>query len=241
MNGGLIALLTGATLGLSAAASPGPFQAFMITQTLLGGWRKGAAVALAVLASDPPIVITVLLLLNQLPNGLIHAIGLAGGLFALYLAWGSWRATRTVPPVPATEAPTSPVADRPDGFWSTLGRGALINLLSPGPYLFWTLVLGPTFLQAWERTPGQGLSFLGGFYLLFIGGMLGIVSLFHQARRLGKPAVRRLAQLSALVLAGFGFWLLVQHGPPLLTFFQELRLVRAFVVLRSFTLLLIEV
>jgi len=216
MSGGFVALLSGATLGLSAAASPGPFQAFMITQTLLGGWRKGAAVALAVLASDPPIVTAVLLLLNQLPAGLIHAIGLAGGLFALYLSWGSWRAARTAAVVQTAQPPAPPAAERPGGFWSTLGRGALINLLSPGPYLFWTLVLGPTFLQAWERSALQGLSFLGGFYLLFIGGMLGIVGLFHQARRLGRQAVGRLAQLSALVLAGFGLWLLAQHAPAVL-------------------------
>lgn len=212
----LFSLITGAILGLSAAASPGPFQAFMITQTLFGGWRKGTAVALAVLASDPPIVITILLLLNQLPDNLIHLIGLSGGLFALYLARGSWRQARQPSDSTAEQSPAASGSGRINGFWFTLGRGALINLLSPGPYLFWTLVLGPTFLQSWQRSAGQGLSFLSGFYLFFIGGMLGIVALFHQARRLGKQVVWRLTQLSVLVLAGFGLWLLVQHLPPLL-------------------------
>ena len=90
----LVYLIQGAALGLSAAAAPGPFQTYLISQTLLGGWRRGAPVAFAPLFSDPPVVIIVLLLLDRIPPGFIIIITLTGGLFALYLAYGMWRQWR---------------------------------------------------------------------------------------------------------------------------------------------------
>ena len=68
----LALFLQAASMGLAAAASPGPSQAFLINQTLLGGWKRGAPVALSVFISDPPIVITILLLLNQLPENFMR-------------------------------------------------------------------------------------------------------------------------------------------------------------------------
>lgn len=224
MDSSLARWVAGAALGLSAAASPGLFQTFLINQTLTGGWRSGVPVAFAVLVSDPPIVITILLLLNQLPDAFIHAIGLAGGFFALYLASGFWRSANRqqvqnsdrVDPAGAVEASaSSPQGTRATatvGAWSILGKGALMNLLSPGPYMFWTMVLGPTLLQAWKSSPAEGLSFLLSFYLLFIGGMLGLVGLFHQVQRLGPRVTRWLTLLSILILASFGLILIAQHG-----------------------------
>ena len=80
-------MLQGLALGLSAAASPGPLQSYLITQTLAGGWRRGAPVAFAPLVSDGPIIVTLLLLLDRLPDIYLQLISLAGGLFVLYLAW----------------------------------------------------------------------------------------------------------------------------------------------------------
>ena len=84
-------ILQGAALGLTAAASPGPLQSYLITQTLSGGWRKGAPVAFAPLISDPPVILLILVFLNQIPAMFISVISLAGGIFVLYLAWGLWR------------------------------------------------------------------------------------------------------------------------------------------------------
>jgi threonine/homoserine/homoserine lactone efflux protein len=50
--------LQGAALGLTAAGSPGAFQAYLINQSLSGGWRRGALVALRPLISDPPIALS---------------------------------------------------------------------------------------------------------------------------------------------------------------------------------------
>jgi threonine/homoserine/homoserine lactone efflux protein len=209
-------LLQGAALGLTASVSPGPLQTYLINQTLTGGWRRGAPVALAPLISDPPIVLTILLLLNQLPRRFIEVISLSGGLFVFYLAWGFWKEWRNVNIGPAsgaeahTEIQTDAQPVASPGIWSVMGRGALMNLLSPGPYTFWTLVLGPLLIDALGQSSIHGIAFLIGFYSLFVGGMLGIVALFHQARRLGPKVVRALTLLSIIILLIFGGLLILK-------------------------------
>ena len=204
-------LMQGTALGLTAAGSPGAFQAYLINQSLQGGWRRGALVALGPLISDPPIVITILFLLDNLPPGFLRWLGLLGGAFALYLAWGLWREIRrpTAPESNFAEI-SEPTSGSARGVRSVVGRAALMNLLSPGPYLFWSLVLGPLLLGAWQRSPASGLAFLAGFYGAFIGGMLLLAALFAQAQRLGPRLVRLMAKLSILILAAFGLFLILQ-------------------------------
>jgi hypothetical protein len=50
----------------------------------------------------------------------------------------------------------------------------MMLFLSPGSYLFWALVLGPLFLEALRHSLTHALSFLLGFYLFSIGGLLAI-------------------------------------------------------------------
>lgn len=205
----LAIFLQGAALGLTAAAAPGAFQAFLINQSLTGGWRRGAWVAFSPLVSDPPIVLAILFLLNQLPAQFITYVSLLGGCFALYMAWGLWRQLHdNDSPAAAAGASTPTAGPQLTTGRQVLMRGALMNVLSPGPYTFWTLVLGPLLLDLLHQSIASGLVFLGGFYLLFIGGMLGLAILFHQAQRLGPRAVHLLARLSLLILAVFGILLL---------------------------------
>lgn len=194
-------LFQGAALGLAAVVSPGSFQTYLINRSLTDGWRGGAPVAFSPLISDPLIVLTILLLLGELPAGTLRWIGLAGGIFAFYLAWGMWRQWRAGPGVEGavTMKPTQ-----------GLMRGAVMNLLSPGPYLFWTLVCGPILLEALRLSFLDGAAFLGGFYSVFIGAMLGIVILFSQARRFGGRAMNALTLVSITIMAVFGGLLLWQ-------------------------------
>jgi len=119
--------LQGATLGLSASATPGPFQAFLLSQTLKNGWRHTLPAALAPLISDGPIVFFVLLLLTQTSNSLLDTLRIAGGLFILYLAYGTAKSIR--------QAIATPQATTESSRRSVL-NGALMNALSPGPYIF---------------------------------------------------------------------------------------------------------
>jgi threonine/homoserine/homoserine lactone efflux protein len=194
-------ILQGAALGLSAAASPGPLQTYLISETLRGGWRRGALVSLAPLASDPPIVLAILLLLNQLPAWLLRGINLAGGVYVWYLAWGLWRDWR------AETGKGLPDLDANPGSFK---KAVLMNVLSPGPYTFWSLLAGPILLEALQAHSLYGAGFVGGFYGVFIGGMLGLAAVFHQARRFGTAAIRALLLVSLLVLVVFGGILLLR-------------------------------
>jgi threonine/homoserine/homoserine lactone efflux protein len=200
-------LLQGFALGLAAAFSPGPFQAFLISQTVANGWRRAAPVAFAPLISDGPIIIAILLLLDQLPANFLHIVGIIGGLFVFYLAWGLWQQWQKGPP---TEAEYFEQNVLKDGKLKILFKGVLMNLLSPGPYTFWTLVTGPILLDALRQSSLHGMFFLFGFYGTLIGGMLGIAILFHLARRLGPGVVRWLTLASILILIAFGGLLIKQ-------------------------------
>jgi threonine/homoserine/homoserine lactone efflux protein len=60
-------ILQGIGYGLAAAAQPGPFQTYLISQALIKGWRRTVPAALAPLVSDGPIIALCLLVLSQLP------------------------------------------------------------------------------------------------------------------------------------------------------------------------------
>ncbi|HEU4384699.1 MAG TPA: LysE family transporter [Anaeromyxobacteraceae bacterium] len=194
----MIELVQGAVLGFSAAASPGPFQAFLLAQTIRNGTLRSLPLALAPLASDGPIIALMLLVLTRAPPALLRGLQLAGGAFLLWVALGLLRSLRRAGaqgPVAGTEPPLR-------GFL----RGVAMNALSPGPWIFWSLVSGPALVRAWNAAPARGLAFLLGFYLLLCGGNAALIAVFGTAHRLAPAASRALCGLSALALGGFGLW-----------------------------------
>jgi threonine/homoserine/homoserine lactone efflux protein len=199
-------LLQGLTLGFAAAVQPGPFIAYLISQTLAHGFKRTWVNAFAPLLSDGPIIAISLLLLSQLPQWLQRGLNLAGGGFILFLAWGAfqqWRGFSSLTTAPATETGYSVL------------RAALMNALSPLPYLYWSLVTGPILLSGWQKNPWYGLGFLAVFYTVLIGGLMTLMALFGAARQFGERASRALLGSSALALAAFGLY---QLGRGLLGF-----------------------
>ena len=194
-------LLQGIGYGFSAAVQPGPFQTYLISQTLLNGWRRTLIAALAPLVSDGLIIVTVLFILTRVPAAFRLALQLVGGVFILYLAWGALRAWRRFD----VSAPPAPAAGQ-----QSLLRAALMNFLNPNPWLFWSLVTGPILIRAWEESPDKGIAFLVGFYGAMIACLALIIILFGTARRLGPRVSRAALGLSAVALAGFGVYQIVR-------------------------------
>jgi threonine/homoserine/homoserine lactone efflux protein len=189
--------LQGATLGLSATATPGPFQAFLLSQTLKNGWRSTLPTSLAPLISDIPIVTLVLLILTRTPSWLLGGLQLAGGIFILYLAWGTLSSL--------TSAPVA-VDVNVEAARHSFSKGVLMNALSPGPYLFWSVLAGPIVLEAWRRSPGLGISFVIGFYAMLIGGFALFVVVFATASRFGPKVSLVLRVISGMALVIFGLY-----------------------------------
>lgn len=192
-------LLQGISLGLSGAASPGPFQAFLIGQTLKNGWRRTLPAALAPLISDGPIIALMVILLTRLPPGVLRAIQIAGGLYVLYLAWRAFQAYRQFQP-----------AAEPGETGRTLGQAVLTNFLAPGPWVFWSMLAGPVLVRGWQEAPAHGLAFLLGFYGAMVSALSLLIVLFSAARQLGPRVSRALIGLSALALLGFGVYQLLR-------------------------------
>jgi threonine/homoserine/homoserine lactone efflux protein len=198
----VLQLAQGATLGLGAAAQPGPFQAYLLAQAARSGPLRALPLALVPLVSDPPLVATVLALLATVPPGLLRAMQVGGGAFVLWLGAGALRAALRARAEAAAEGEREP----PRGFW----RATLVNLTNPNAWIFWSVVGGPILAAAWREAPGRALGFLGGFYGLLLGGNAALILVFGAAGRLGPGASRALGVVSGVALLAFGTWQVVR-------------------------------
>jgi len=180
-------------LGFSAAAMPGPFQAYLIETAARRGHRAAALAALAPLLSDGPIILIATLLLSRLPIWTLPVLRVVGGAYVLYLALVAYLTLRNLLPRfdddPPLASPTS----------ASALQAATINLLSPGVYLYWATVSGPLLVEGWRAHPLTGVAFLALFY--------GVMLLASQALVLGAT---RLAAASRLLTR------IVQIGSALL-------------------------
>lgn len=187
-------LLTAATIGFSAGVTPGPLQAVFLSSAIQGGWKKALPAAFAPLVTDGPVILLVLLVLNNLPTAFLRALQVGGALFLLYLAWDALQAFRHYQAVETVEATSG---------WRVLIKASLMNLLAPGPWLFWSLINGPNLIRAWSVSPWWGAAYLGAFYGVFILSNIGLILLFASTRKMGERVRRGLLLASAIVLAGF--------------------------------------
>ena len=188
-------IVQGIGYGLAAAAQPGPFQTYLVSQTLSKGWKRTLPVTLAPLLSDGPIITLCLLVLSQVPVWLQRFLGIAGGLFLLYLAYGAYKTWKNFDPS---------IPDIETGTQQSVLKAALINTLNPNPYIFWSLVTGPILVTGWHQTPVYGLGFLASFYVTMILGFSLVVIVFGSARQFGPKINRTLLAISVIALLCFG-------------------------------------
>ncbi len=160
--------------------------------------------------SDAPIIAVVLVFLTRIPDSLRIALHFLSGVFILYLARGAYRQWRsTVMGLPGLSTAGTLLPEH-RGTHRSILQAILMNLLGPGPYLFWSLVAGPVIIQAWATSPDRAIGFLTGFYAAMLAVLAGIILTFGSAERLGPRVARSLLGLSIIVLAGFGVWQLWQ-------------------------------
>ena len=197
----LASILTAATIGFSAAVTPGPLQAVFLSYAIKGGWKKALPAAFAPLVTDGPVVLLVLLILNNLPEMFLRILQVAGGIFIIYLAWESFRAYRNFREIKQVEDTNN---------WGTLIKAATMNILGPGPWLFWSLLNGPNLLIAWAVSPWWGVAYLASFYGVFILSNIALILLFSSMRRMGEKVRQSLLLISAILLAGFAVFQLLQ-------------------------------
>ncbi len=194
----IAALLTGAGFAFAATVQPGPFLAFLLARVAARGWRSSLPAAFAPLLSDGPIALLALVLLQRLPPGVERLLRGAGGLLLLALAVVALRSLRK----PAAAAPAEEKASPP----RTLLEAAVVNALGPGPYLGWSLVMGPATLRAWAEAPANAVVLVGSFYATMVVTLLLIIRAFGTAGLLSERKRRTLALASVVVLGLLGLW-----------------------------------
>lgn len=164
------ALLLGLSLGIGAGVAPGPLLAVVIRSTLEGGFAAGARVAVGPLLTDVPIIGVAAVLAAALPEEALAGLGIAGGLF---LVWLGVEALRDVPaPIEQATSGTAAAA-------ASFKRGAVVNLLNPHPWVFW-IAVGVPILG--DGTVGEAALFLVPFYAMLVGSKLTVAALLGAGR-----------------------------------------------------------
>lgn len=188
-------VLIGGGIAFAAAAQPGPLQAFYLSRVASIGWRRTLPASLAPLISDGPIACVAVLVLSQVAGGFERMLRGAGGVLLLYFACAAfiqWRRGIN----DASDDPSS----TPRTVWQAVG----INLINPGPYLGWSLILGPLAIEAWAEGPFRAVALVGAFYFVLVLSLAVFILLLGTTSFLGPKGRRVLVLLSALALAVLG-------------------------------------
>jgi threonine/homoserine/homoserine lactone efflux protein len=186
----------GISYSFACVVQPGPFQAFLFSQSLTNGWRKTIPLVFAPLISDLPIIILVLLVLTHIPHEVLQILQCFGGVFLLYLAFNAYKTWSTF-----NQSEKQDVSNQKNVF-----KAVIVNLFNPSPYLGWSLVMGPLLIKGWSENPANGIILLIGFYSSMIIYSTIMVVLFAAAGNLG-PRINRISiGISVIALVIFGFY-----------------------------------
>lgn len=223
-------LVVGAVFGLALAAPPGPMNAVIAEESVVRGWVAGARAGLGAAVADVLFfalayvgLVGIVESAPRLQSGMVAV----GGVLMCYFAVGAARSAR------ASFRPTSGGEARIDagkGFRKAL----LLALTNPYQVLFWLTVgvglLRPGRLDVLAYVPVVGPELSGtlvvatGSPALIVGFFLGVfgwVLAFPAALVAAESRLETFAPVvavgSAVVLAGFGVFFLVDAATALLS------------------------
>ncbi|MFQ5712024.1 MAG: LysE family translocator, partial [Candidatus Geothermarchaeales archaeon] len=193
--------LASCALGITYAVIPGPVIMMAITETLKKKRRSGWAVILSAQLADFTFAIPLVLALRELLTmswtGVV--VGLAGGAFLLYMAYGAVR----------------PIPSYPKRFDSSVSRdsfakGYLTNLSNPFMWGFWLTVGSAMIFEGFEIGIAGVLAFLSGFYIGVISCGFIVVYLAARGKVLLSGKKYEIAlYVCAISLAGYGVYFMV--------------------------------
>ena len=190
-------IVVGSGLAFAAAVQPGPLQAFLLSRVAAVGWKRTLPAAFAPLISDGPIAFLILVLLHNLARGFESFLRGAGGIVLLYFAvraFFEWRSARLGA---TSEAPSAP---------RTLMQAVAVNILNPGPYLGWSLVLGPLVLQDWAHQPQNAVALIASFYVVMVLCLAIFILILGTTSFLGQRGRQFLLLASSGALMGLGVY-----------------------------------
>jgi len=188
-------LSAGMALGLYAGFSPGPLLALVISHTLKHGPKEGVKVAFAPIITDFPILFVSTYLLIRLSDYkvIFGVVSILGALFLVYLAYGSMK-TRGVEVNMDEEVPYS------------FMKGAIVNALSPNPYVFWITIGAPTIIKGFAESYIAPLLFVGSFLGCLVGSKCLLAVIAGKSKHfLTGRAYLYIMRALGIVLLAFAF------------------------------------
>jgi threonine/homoserine/homoserine lactone efflux protein len=193
-------IITAFILGGSAAISPGPLNALVISESLKKGSKAGIKIALAPIITDAPIILGSYWFINNFTSVeiLLNILSVLGGLFLIYLGIKDVKVKSGEMNESASEI-------------SSLKKGIFTNLLSPNPYIFWLTIGAPLLISALNLSILTALLFLLIFYLLLVGFKV-LLALFTERVKtfFVSKSFQYVIRSLGIVLIGFGIYLIYQ-------------------------------
>ncbi len=193
-------MIIGGGFAFAAAVQPGPLQAFLLSRVAAVGWKRTLPAALAPVISDGPIAILMLVLLHNLARGFEGFLRGAGGVVLLYFATRAFIEWRSGTVGTDGEGPSAP---------RTLLQAVAVNVVNPGPYLGWSLILGPLVIQEWAHEPQNAVALIVSFYVVMVCCLAVFILLVGTTAFLGTRGRRLLLLASSIALAGLGVYSLM--------------------------------
>ena len=198
----LVAMTTFAIAALVLIMLPGPDQALITRNALVGGkyggllTMLGGVFGLTVHASAAALGLSALLLTSATAFTLLK---IAGAAYLIWLALQMLRSAKRAGHPPAADETVTPPRRRS----AYLGQGFLSNALNPKVALFFVTFL-PQFLSADSGSPrAEALLLSGIFAVLYLAWFgLYIAAVDQLGRWLRRPRVKaRIEQITGLILA----------------------------------------
>ena len=186
----------GISYAFAAVIQPGPFQAFLFSNSVRNGWRKTIPLVFAPLISALPVIILVVFLLTYVPHSVLGILQCLGGIFLLFLAWRGYKSL----------AGTTDKGNHDLSEYKNLFRAVLVNIFNPAPYLAWSLIMGPVLISALTESMKNGIILLISFYGSMIIYSSLMVLLFSAAGNLGPRVNRILIVISVIAFVVFGIY-----------------------------------
>lgn len=185
-------------------------QAFIISQIFKIGWRRSIKLAFIPIFSDGPIMLTLFLVISQLPDWFSSLLRVVGGFFILYLAWDAWRLNNNK---------TDPEkASSTENGKQSFFKGVVMNLLNPNVYIFWSTIGVPNILAGLQQSPLHGLAFLIGMYGTMIPAVMIWIFLFGRVGLLKLEIRNTIARLISILLLLIAINMLITGFSVLLRF-----------------------
>ena len=153
-------VVPGSVIGIAAALTPGPLMALIVSESIRGGFKSGAKIAITPLITDVPFIILAIILAKGISQSPLFLAGSSflGAAFLFFLAWQNVKAKQQDFKIDTN-------------YKGSLWKGVVVNILNPKMYLWWFSVATPFFARG--NTVGSAM-FAAALLLWSVFIMLGI-------------------------------------------------------------------